>query len=123
MQREVLETTPSEELTILAVWEPILRTDNVVAARKATTLFSDARVENYWAPDQTLGRTFQGAIDLKTEPAWDVYLVYPREAEWTGTDPPRPEYFMHQLGGRLPDANRLDGVGLARSLEAALSRE
>lgn len=122
VQREVLETIASEKLKIFVVWEPILRTDNAVASRKATTFFADPRVEHFWVDSQSVGELFQPAIDLKTEPAWDVYLVYPRDAKWKGTQPPRPEYLMHQLEGRLPDADRLNGAGLARRLEAALRR-
>lgn len=122
VQDNVLSKIPDEELEIFVVWEPILRTDKAVAARKATTLFDDPRVENFWVETQSVGELFQPVIKLKTEPAWDVYLVYGRDAKWKGERPPKPASFMHQLGGRLPDANRLDGAGLARRIEAALRR-
>ena len=122
VQQEVLEQLPNERLAIFSVWEPILRTDDAASARKATTLFQDPRVENFWVETQDVGELFQSAIDLETEPAWDVYLVYPRGTMWTDEAPPRPEYFMHQLGGRLPDESMFDGPVLARKLKDSLRR-
>ncbi len=122
VQEEVLRGIQSERLNVFVVWEPILRADSVIAARKATTLFRDPRVENFWVESQQVGELFQASIGLETEPAWDVYLVYPPGATWTGDAPPAPEFFMHQLGGRLPDASALDGPALERALKEALRR-
>lgn len=119
MQTEVLEQVESENLTVYAVWEPILKTDDERSSRKATTLIPDDRVSNYWVDTRAVGELFQAPIDLTTEPAWDVYLVYAPGAMWEEDGPPRPDYFMHQLGGRLPDDLRLDGVKLAAAIEEA----
>lgn len=120
VQEEVLRGLSSEELAVYVVWEPILRTDDERSSRKATTLFSDGRVIHYWAVDTQIGTAFQPAIGLTTEPAWDVYLLYPRGVKWEQDAPPRPEYFMHQLGGRLPEHRGLDGPKLAANLDALL---
>ncbi len=37
------------------------------------------------------------------EDAWDVYLIYDRSAKWTGDLPPKPAFWMHQLGGVFPE--------------------
>lgn len=115
---KVLQTNKSTQLAAYAVWEPILRTDDARSSRKATTLLPDSRVRHFWTATQDLGELFQTTIDLTTEPAWDVYLVYPRGVEWKGERPPRPAYFMHQLTGRLPEDRMLDGDILAERLEA-----
>lgn len=122
MQRKVLEEIDSENFTAYAIWEPILRTDNEVSSRKATTLLPDPRVEHYWVESQAIGEMFQEPIHLETEAAWDVYLVYPAGVEWNQETPPEPVYFQHQLGGRLPEANRLDGAKLAEKIEEALAQ-
>lgn len=119
MQSAVLEKVESANLAVYAVWEPILRTDDERSSRKATILFPDDRVSNYWVDTRAVGELFQAPIDLTTEPAWDVYLVYAPGVAWKGDDPPRPNYFMHQLGGRLPDDLRLDGAKLAAAIEVA----
>ena len=39
--------------------------------------------------------------------AWDVYFVFGAKAKW-GDAPPKPDFWMHQLGG--PETgNMLDG--------------
>jgi hypothetical protein len=112
----VLQTNKSNQLAAYAVWEPILRTDDARSSRKATTLLPDPRVLHFWTATQDLGELFQPTIDLTTEPAWDVYLVYPRGVVWDGERPPRPAYFMHQLSGRLPEDRLLDGKTLAERI-------
>ena len=68
-----------------------------------------------------VGKLFQAPINLTTEPAWDVYLLYPPGVKWTD-GPPTPHFFMHQLGNRLPQGNRLSGDGLARRVREMLSK-
>jgi len=118
----VLEHIDDGDLKVYAVWEPILRTDDERAARKATVLLDDPRVEHFWISTRDVGEMFQEPINLTAEPAWDVYLVYPRGVTWDSS-PPEPAYFMHQLRGRLPDASRLDAAQLAKRLEVTLGAE
>jgi hypothetical protein len=120
VQAKVLETVDDPNLVAYAVWEPILRTDDERAARKATTLLPDERVVHYWVETREVGKLFQKPIELTTEPAWDVYLVYPRGVAWED-EIPVPEYFMHQLGGRLPAPQRLDAAKLAEQIEQVLA--
>jgi len=122
VQSSVLETIDSRQLAVYAIWEPILRTDDERSARKATALFPDERVQNYWVDSQDVGKAFQEPIGLTTEPAWDVYLVYPPGVTWSEDGPPRPEFFQHQLGGRIPDSQRLDGPKLAAGIRRLLAR-
>ena len=42
--------------------------------------------------DQTLGLG---------QPAWDIYMVYSPGVRWNGTNPPKPSYWMHQLGNKV----------------------
>ena len=101
------------------VWEPILKTDDERASRRATVLFPDDRVKEYWAGTQDVGMLFQPAIGLKNEVAWDVYLVYRPGRVWEGSEPPVPDDFMHQLGERLPKEKRFEGAGLRKRIEDA----
>lgn len=118
----MFEGIGTKRLKGYAVWEPILRTDNAPSARKATTILPDPRVRHYWTSGRRVGEMFQAPIGLKGEPAWDVYLVYPPGVEWKGNRPPKPAYFMHQLAGRLPEKQRLNGDTLAASLREVLAR-
>jgi hypothetical protein len=116
VQADVLSEISGDNLAVYAVWEPMLRTDDERSSRKATTLFPDERVTNFWVDSQDVGVLFQAAIKLTTGPAWDVYLLYRPGVTWNEDSPPDPDFFMHQLGGRLPDGQRLDGTKLADSL-------
>lgn len=115
MHEAVFEGIASEKLRGYAVWEPILRTDNLRGARKATTMLPDPRVQHYWITGREMGEVFQSPLGLKDQVAWDVYLVYPPGVEWKGKRPPMPSYFMHQLP-ELPEARRLDASALAGQL-------
>jgi hypothetical protein len=115
----VFQGIASDKLKAYAVWEPILRTDNLRGARKATTILPDSRVRHYWVEGQEVGEIFQPALGLKDEVAWDVYLVYPPEVEWRESRPPKPSYFMHQLH-ELPSARRLDAKTLATQIRGAI---
>ncbi len=123
MQSKTLEQIDDTTLSVYAVWEPILKTDDERSSRKATILFPDERVSNYWVDTRSVGELFQPSIDLKTEPAWDVYLVYAPGVTWDDAGPPRPNYFMHQLSGRLPAENRLDATELAKQIRTHLDEE
>ena len=121
MHETVFEGIATGRLKGYAVWEPILRTDDLRSARKATTILSDPRVRHYWIDDQSIGETFQVPLGLEDEPAWDVYLIYPPGIEWKGIGPPKPAYFMHPLGS-LPADRRLNGETLATKLRQGLAK-
>lgn len=120
MHENVFEGIATERLKGYAVWEPILRTDDERSARKATTILPDPRVRHYWIHNQAVGEVFKAPLTLTREPAWDVYLVYPPGIEWKGSRPPKPAYFMHQVGS-LPANRRLNGETLATKLRQVLA--
>lgn len=120
MHEAVFQGIATARLKAYAVWEPILRTDDLRGARKATTILPDPRVRHYWVEGQGVGELFQPAVGLKDEVAWDVYLLYPAGVEWNTHRPPKPSFFMHQLH-ELPSARRLDATTLAARIRAAIA--
>lgn len=122
VQDNVISKIASGDFLVYAVWEPILKTDDERSARKAVTLFPDKRVKHYWVHSRAVGKLFQLPIDLEGEPAWDVYIVYAPGIVWEGDTPPEPTFFMHQLRGRLPDDQRLDGSKLRDVVEKILNK-
>ena len=119
--QQLLYEFEDEDFEVYVVWEPILRTDKREVAVKATTFIPDSRAKHYWVDDHSVGNLFKDAIGLENEPAWDVYLLYPAGTKW-GESPPVPEYFQHQLGGRLPPEKRLNADGMAERIEALLEK-
>lgn len=75
----------------------------------------NAHVTQYWDPNQELGTLFANALGMrfggKEVYAWDVWLVYGPNAEWTGAVPPKADFLMHQL----PDLMGRDGFPFLRA--------
>lgn len=82
------------------------------------SLLPDRRVRNYWDGDETLGRAY-GEMLPTPGPAWDVYLLFRRGVRWTGDLPPKPDFWMHQLGG-VTNAPHLDPIVLRQHVEQLL---
>ena len=101
------------DLRVYAVWVPILRTDVRLTVPRATTRLPDERVSHYWDAEGELAKAYSRLLRLPDSlPAWDVYLVFDRDARWDA-EPPPPTHWMHQLPVGPPaqrlDANRLAG--------------
>ena len=64
----------------------------------ATKEIWDARARHYWDGEGQLISGYRNVLGGYTEPVWDTYLLYGKEAKWEGTAPPKPEFWMHQLG-------------------------
>ncbi len=108
----MLNKLDAPDLRVYAVWVPILWSDWRFAVSRATTRLPDARVSHYWDAAGTLVKAYSRILRLSEgRPAWDVYLVFDRDAEWKD-EPPAPQAWMHQLP-RAPAELRLDGDGLA----------
>ncbi|MEO6463826.1 MAG: hypothetical protein ABIP29_12205 [Candidatus Eisenbacteria bacterium] len=115
----MLAQVDAPDVRVYVVWEPILPTDREPAARQATVLITDRRASHLWAPDLELARAFRAPLGLTREAAWDVYLVYDRQAEWAPNTVPVPIAYQHQLRG-LPDDKRLDEESLTARLRDLL---
>jgi hypothetical protein len=96
-------------VSVYAVWVPILRSDGEKAVPTALKKMADERVKHYWDGKGQLPETFKRVLQIN-QAAWDVYLIYPRDAEWKD-EPPMPAYWMHQLN--LAPERTLNGDTLA----------
>lgn len=113
----MLERESSNSLAAYAVWVPQLGAKEVNVAG-GVGLLPDKRVRHYWDGADVLGRAY-GALLPTPSDAWDVYLLYPRGVRWTAAKPPRPAFWMHQLGG-VTNAPRFDADVLRERVEKAL---
>jgi hypothetical protein len=113
-----VERYPSSALKVYVVWVPMLGAaeQNVP---EATGLATDARVRHYWDGENVLGTAYQSALGL-SGPAWDVYMLFGGTATWSGSIPPVPAYWMHQLGG-VTSAPFLDPDLFAAKAESLLA--
>ena len=113
VQQEVLEQVDSDDLSVFAVWMPVLGSDNAAAAKDAESLLPDDRVTHYWDDDNSLGKLYGRLLTLPRgrQLAWDIYFVYAPGIRWE-EEPPRPTQWMHQLGRdeRLLNTDMLRGT-------------
>jgi hypothetical protein len=94
----------------------MVMTDFERSVPDATKLLPDERVIHYWDPEKKLGEAYKPVLDLK-QTVWDVYLLYPPDAEWK-EQPPKPVYWMHQLG--VEAGQKLNGEILAGEVKKLL---
>jgi hypothetical protein len=82
----------------------------------ATRFVPDARATHYWDGTGGTMRSYRATLALP-EDAWDVYMVYGPDARWDSELPPKPVYWMHQLGSA--DEPRVKGPYLDPAVFAA----
>lgn len=100
---DVLAKLPKDSrVRVYVVHEPVIggTGENIAAAAE---LLHTTLARNYWNPTGSFGREMSQVLGLLhgSSPvyAWDIYMIYPPNAVWSGKDPPPPAYLMHQLPG------------------------
>ena len=117
----VLEQIDSDDLSVFAIWMPVLQSDNAGAAKDAESLLPDSRVVHYWDADNSLGKVYGRLLTLPRgrQLAWDIYFVYAPGIRWED-EPPLPTEWMHQLSR---DERLLNGDTLRRAILEHLGME
>jgi hypothetical protein len=83
-------------------------------------LVTDKRVRDYWDPNEVIGKAYSEMLSIPTNPAWDVYFLYGKGARWTGSAPPPPAFWMHQL--LITNAPRLGPTIFRQHVEQMLAQ-
>lgn len=116
----MLKRIPEKNLAVFVVWMAVLGRDDLFAAREGTSLLADPRVRHYWDGQRALGYPLVQTLGLKqSQLAWDVYLLYGREAKWKSGPLPAPKDWMHQLASEGPERT-LVGEELAMRIRQEL---
>ena len=100
-----------------SVWVPVLASDAQLTGGRATKFLPDSRVTHYWDGEGELVKGFAPVLGLGDRPAWDVSLLYDKDAEWV-EGPPKPIFWQEQLG--ISDATQLDGPKLTAEIRKLL---
>ena len=66
-------------------------------AADSIPLLDGPRVHHYWEESGIIGQHFTEIMDVDMY-VWDFWAIYAPDAVWTGTLPPVPDYYEHQLG-------------------------
>ena len=87
MQREILESEPTAELRVYAVWVPFSGGTSE-AADVSRRVLPDPRVTHFWDRNAVTSDWFAENVDHSPAPAWDVYYLFGPDATWTGVPGP-----------------------------------
>lgn len=75
----------------------MLDSDNREAAEEMTRTYADKPIPQFWDGEQLLGKEVNRSLGTPTErAAWDIYLFYPPDAEWTDQGLPPPAKVIAQ---------------------------
>jgi len=96
----VLDKIPGDALRAYVVWVPMNRALERDVPN-ATKEVWDPRARHYWDDGGWLMTAYKQVLGgYPLEPVWDTYIMYEPGATWDGDKPPKPAYWMHQLGSR-----------------------
>jgi len=124
IQKQVLETIPSNGLVVYVVWIPVLNYQDEATLQKnglkESSRVSDSRATHYTDPSGFSGKQYSTILNFPYHsPAWDVYMVFGADARW-GDCAPAPTDWMYQ-GEGLDRARLLDGHKLADRVQKLLA--
>ena len=128
MGDDVLTKLPKDaRIKVYVVHEPVIGggDKDIPAAAK---LLHTTLARHYWNPTGDFGRQMSQVLGLlhgsSSVYAWDIYMIYPPNAVWSGKDPPQPSYLMHQLPGLdnqkfLPWDGKIFAIKVSETLAAS----
>jgi hypothetical protein len=133
LNEALLAKTRDARLNTFVVYVPVL--DPPPKAKDvmpAAALLDNPNVRHYWNPSGSFGRILGDSLSLesngKSVYAWDVWLIYGPEVEWSEGPPPKPLLLMHQLRAlqgskEFPHLERETFAREVRELLAKLPKE
>ncbi len=78
----------------------MLDPDELAAAEQASAMFADVPVPQFWDGEKLLGLEVSRSFGIEPDrAAWDIYLFYPPDAEWTDAGLPPAEKAIAQSMG------------------------
>jgi hypothetical protein len=116
--QSALEKLEGEPLDVFVVWIPAIAGDRYEATDNAMSLIPDARARHYWDGGQALGEALSPTLGIRAKMAWDVYVLFGKDAKWI-EGPPAPTAWMHQKFGEDP-ALELNEEQLVEQIRVAL---
>ena len=122
MLKSVIESYPEADICIIIVWINKIPSDSRKAAEKASGIFNDHRICQFYDSRQLSGRVVADSLGWQGRVAWDIYLFYESGSQWSDL-PPAPYDWMHQLKDPWADSERQRlGDDLVRELAASMKK-
>jgi hypothetical protein len=101
VQGDLFGRNASSKLAGYAIWVPKLGAHETDVAA-GTTLASDPRIRHYWDASERIGTFYETMLPTPGTESWDVYMIFSPGVVWSGTTPPKPAIWMHQLPHSAP---------------------
>jgi hypothetical protein len=121
LEKEWLEKQDAKDIAVFVVWSDQLGAEPRHVP-DAAELIPDPRARHYWDGREVAGRAFQ-TLDYEGKPitlgapAWDVWMLFDRNAEWVGVSAPKPVWWEHQVH-TAPKERFLDPTRFAEKARA-----
>ncbi len=78
----------------------MLDSDELPSAQRISSMYGDTGAPQYWDGKQLLGKEVTRSLGVHPDHvAWDIYLFYPPDAEWTDAGLPPPAKVLAQARG------------------------
>jgi copper ion binding protein len=100
VQQTVIEQMAKKDISVIIVWTNMLKSDDKDNAFKAASMFKDPSIVQYFDAENKFGDIVARRMNPKGEKAWDIYMFFDKDDQWTNTIP-RPFEYAHQLSGSL----------------------
>ena len=100
VQQTVIEQMAKKDISVIIVWTNMLKADDKDNAFKAASMFKDPSIVQYFDADNKFGDIVAKRINPKAEKAWDIYMFFDKDDQWTNAIP-RPFEYAHQLSEDL----------------------
>ena len=97
IEQSIIQKMEDKDIGVIIVWTNMLKSDDQVSALYAASLFDGKGVTQFFDGDNKFGDMVAKTINPKGEDAWDIYLFFDGDAQWT-QKLPRPFEYVHQLG-------------------------
>lgn len=100
IQQTVIEQMTKKDINVIIVWTNMLKSDDKDNAYKAASLFKDPSIVQYFDAENKFGDLVARRLNPKGEKAWDIYMFFDKEDQWSNSLP-RPFDYAHQLSESL----------------------
>lgn len=96
VQQTVIERMREKDISVIIVWTNMLKADDKENAFKAASMFKDPSIVQYFDSENKFGDLVARRLNPKGEKAWDIYMFFDKEDQWSNSIP-RPFEYAHQL--------------------------
>lgn len=100
VQKAIIEKMKDKNISVIIVWTNMLKADDQSTAYKAASLFKDPSIIQFFDSENKFGDLVAQRLNPKGTKAWDIYMFFDQDAQWS-QNMPRPFEYAHQLSSSV----------------------